>query len=371
MNVAFIGSNPKNSYSGGRIHAYILAYAFAKLGYNIDYYTNNIPVFEKEFQNQGIDSGIHFIISKLFLWRKRDIQYKHIIIVPHLASRKSLVFDKFFFYPFVRKLKQKHNSYLWYIDFESSNWINEVDPSLRSLGAYRYSNAILKDCNLILSTTKTGKSYAEKYYSRYNKSLIFHQLYLAINTYMAETIDIKQIRNNSVVFFGRFGLKHKDPEAILNIIEALPVKYELIIIGNKHALKESLLNEIEYYCKIKEIKLSFYSNISEKVKFDILGKSKLLLFSTKFEGYGIPPLEAQYVGTNVLCSDLPVLREVNKYAYFTNFNNIEILKKDISFTLAHPRDPIILRKYIESFATMERFTYSLSKIISEIENTFD
>ena len=38
----------------------------------------------------------------------------------------------------------------------------------------------------------------------------------------------------------------------------------------------------------------------------------LFIFPSFYEGFGLPPLEALAVGKNVICSDIPVLREVCK-----------------------------------------------------------
>lgn len=368
MKVAFIGHNPKNAYSGGRIHALTLAYAFTKIGYEVDYYTDNIPIFFYDLPDDDKRQKIRFIINKLYLWSSHQYYYKHLIIVPHLASKKSFIFDKFCFYPFAKKLKKNNQSYLWYLDFESPNWIMEMIPTMRPISAYKYSNRILKDCDFVISTTNTGKRYAQQFYSNYNNSLQYFQLYLSININAASSISLNENRNNKVVFFGRFGLKHKNPFSLLNIIKVLPSGFELVIIGKKQSIAPDFLNEIEYKCKLNDINLTFLTNISDRLKYKVLSESKLLIFSSKFEGYGIPPIEAQYMGTTVLCSELPVLKEVNPYAYFTDFDDERRLKQDLSYALENPVDRNVLRKHVESFATLDCFTSNLKVVVNSIEN---
>lgn len=370
MKVAFIGHNPQDVYSGGRIHALTLAYAFAKIGYEVDYYTDNIPVFFYDLPDDDKRHKIRFIINKLYLWSSHQYNYKHLIIVPHLASRKSFIFDRFCFYPFVEKLNKKNQSYLWYLDFESPNWIQEVIPTMRPMSAYKYSNIILKDCDVILSTTNIGKKYAQQYFRSYNDSLHYYQLYLSININAASSISIEEERQKKVVFFGRFGLKHKNPLSLEKIIGALPSGYELIIIGKKESIPPEFLDKIEDKCQVRNINIVFLKNITDKEKFKVLSESKLLIFSSKFEGYGIPPLEAQYMGTTVLCSELPVLKEVNPYAYFTDFDDERKLMQDLIYALENPVDCNVLRKHVESFATIDSLTNNLEVIINTIENKF-
>jgi len=55
--------------------------------------------------------------------------------------------------------------------------------------------------------------------------------------------------------------------------------------------------------------------ISSLEKFTLLKNSAVLYFPTRFEGLGLPPLEAAYCGLPCACSDLPVLRELGGDAF--------------------------------------------------------
>jgi glycosyltransferase involved in cell wall biosynthesis len=50
--------------------------------------------------------------------------------------------------------------------------------------------------------------------------------------------------------------------------------------------------------------------VSEAVKRAVLSQSVALVYPSKWEGFGIPPLEAMAVGTPVIAADIPPLREV-------------------------------------------------------------
>jgi hypothetical protein len=61
-------------------------------------------------------------------------------------------------------------------------------------------------------------------------------------------------------------------------------------------------------------------------KFTILARSKVLLYPSRFDGFGIPPMEALYMGTPVVAYDLPVLREVYGDAIkYVEMNNAKLL----------------------------------------------
>ena len=85
------------------------------------------------------------------------------------------------------------------------------------------------------------------------------------------------------------------------------------------------------------------------------------------EGYGLPPVEAQYVGTPVICSDLPVLKEVNRFAKFVDFENKELLKKVIIEVISNPPSTALLHQEVADFATYESFSRNLKQILDNYD----
>jgi glycosyltransferase involved in cell wall biosynthesis len=207
--------------------------------------------------------------------------------------------------------------------------------------------------------------YAKNYYSDYNPSLIYKQLYLTINTFACDGISNSD-KENQALFFARFGQKHKNNEAIFNIVRVLPERFRLSVLGNKDAAAPEFIEKLEKAYRQKNITLDFYKNISDKEKFEILKKTKIVFFSSKFEGYGIPPLEAQYMGASVICSDLPVLREVNPLAYFVDFDDEQQLSEKVQEIINNPQDAMKLRSQVEKIASPNVFFTNLDKIIKSL-----
>jgi glycosyltransferase involved in cell wall biosynthesis len=52
--------------------------------------------------------------------------------------------------------------------------------------------------------------------------------------------------------------------------------------------------------------------------------AKAFLFPSFYEGFGIPPLEAMYLGTPVIISDIPVYKEVYKDLPVTFFRTGDV-----------------------------------------------
>ena len=71
----------------------------------------------------------------------------------------------------------------------------------------------------------------------------------------------------------------------------------------------------------------------------LVAGARLLAFPSLYEGYGLPPLEALACGTPVVCSDIPVLREVlGPHAEFTAAQDIDAFAGSLARVLAQPPD---------------------------------
>jgi glycosyltransferase involved in cell wall biosynthesis len=359
MKIAIWATVIKNKHTGGRVFPWLAAHAFAYNNFDVDIFTNTMPLFAKNFNDYKSGERVKIHINKLFLFfpfKKYDL----LVIGPHLASRKSFIYDRFFFYPMAILFKRLSGCDMWYIDHESPNWINEVLPGMRPYSKYKYSNKILPNINAILSATKTGTDYAALYYTGFNPNLKFIQVYHPINSIVADKIKTFN-KEDKVIYFGRFNEKHKNPAIIINIIKSLPNGYKLLIIGSKKQISHDLYEKMQFESKKNEIIIEFKQGISDLEKYTELATSKLLLYTSNFEGYGLPPIEGQYVGTPVICSDLPVLREVNKKAIFIDFENENILTEVIEKVLNASYTLEQLKSSVEPFAKFENFAANLGK----------
>jgi glycosyltransferase involved in cell wall biosynthesis len=57
-------------------------------------------------------------------------------------------------------------------------------------------------------------------------------------------------------------------------------------------------------------KVEFLGRVGDSEMIDLLCHAKALIFPSLYEGFGIPPLEAQACGVPVIASDIPAVREV-------------------------------------------------------------
>ena len=65
--------------------------------------------------------------------------------------------------------------------------------------------------------------------------------------------------------------------------------------------------------------MELFSDLDESGLADLYQRAMIVASVSRYEGFGIPVLEGLYAGCKVLCSDIPVYRELyGKYAHFCN-----------------------------------------------------
>lgn len=114
-------------------------------------------------------------------------------------------------------------------------------------------------------------------------------------------------RKKQILYIGRI----EEKKNILNLIKAFELfkqkysDYNLILAGK---INKDYVSKNKELFNNKDIKLLGY--ISEEKKYQLLSESVCLAYVSKEEGFGIPILEAFDFNLRVVCSDIPILREV-------------------------------------------------------------
>lgn len=132
--------------------------------------------------------------------------------------------------------------------------------------------------------------------------------------------DIIHDNKLKLVFIGA-NRSNKNISTLIQAVEILRkrgVRVHLSMIGpysNEDYLHLSRLSPSLMTSSILEI----YSNITTDKKYEILRQSDFLVLPSFQEGFGMPCIEAFSVGLPVICSDIPVFREVTEdYGVFFN-----------------------------------------------------
>src|SRR3989344_4062482 len=125
---------------------------------------------------------------------------------------------------------------------------------------------------------------------------------------------------------------HKNLDRLMEAVKAAEV--DLYIASSRNVFTKRLEEKKNEYVKL----LGFVPD--EKLK-ELYKNSIAFVFPSFSEGFGLPGIEAMEAGTLVLCSDIPVFREIYKDAaiYFNPYDlsSIEKVMKNALFLTAEER----------------------------------
>jgi len=108
------------------------------------------------------------------------------------------------------------------------------------------------------------------------------------------------------------------------------LKAQLVIVGNAENFRtkdSSIMEEID---AMPREYVKFTGKISDEELFNLYSSARLLVQPSLYEGFGMPPLEALSLGTNVVISDIPVFQEIYEgfpVTFFKTENSNDLAKK--------------------------------------------
>lgn len=355
MNVAFFVKNGQG-YSGGRYHAWMMAESLSVLGNKVTIITNRAPEFIGDFTDYSGHNTIEIFNSPFFKPPKR-IRFDIVVVVPDRSSPRSLYLQA--------KLKAaKDKARLILVNFETPNWFNEFASEPQSYELWQYWLEIAEDTDLILSISKEGTKYAKKYYKY--KHLQFKECYPSINSIIADQFsNIKKIKQ--IIYISTVA-PHKNYDYLKEILSKQFSGYRLLWVEGTGKIDDKTLVNYQNLAKRNGMIFEVKSKVSDIEKYFEISRSKAMVFFSSFEGFGLPPVEAQYCNTPCVAFDLPVLKEIsNGGVVLVSQGDIEQFKKKLTSVLA--KNHKNLRINIRSVASFENYTKRLKKILEQTKKT--
>ncbi len=156
--------------------------------------------------------------------------------------------------------------------------------------------------------------------------------------------DDKIIYSDYILFVGSF-TDHKNFNLLVDIYNKNPEKWPKLIMAG------GFNNKVFNNTKIKSDNITFIQNLSDESLVSLYKNCEAVVFPSKFEGFGIPLLECIYFDKPIICSDIPVFREIgNDYPNYFDLENIEELKTYLKMIksgnkLSKSNNEKILQKY--------------------------
>lgn len=124
-------------------------------------------------------------------------------------------------------------------------------------------------------------------------------------------------KTKNILYMGSF-MPYKNVEILIKGMANLPQDYTL------HLLSKILDNRKAELSKLIKpgVNVVFHNGISDDDYIKLLQSAYCLASASKEEGFGLPIIEAQMIGTPVVCSDMTIFHEVaGDGALFFNFNS--------------------------------------------------
>ena len=132
--------------------------------------------------------------------------------------------------------------------------------------------------------------------------------------------DDKIIYSEYILFVGSF-TDHKNFNLLVELYNKNPEKYPKLIMAG--GFNKKVFNNTEINSK----NIIFIQDFTDEVLVNLYKNCLAVVFPSKFEGFGIPLLECIYFNKPIICSDIPVFREIgNDYPNYFDLENIEELK---------------------------------------------
>lgn len=268
------------SYSGGRLHMYQYALCLAQLGAEVWLITNQEPIWTRDYPIAPL--------LKIAIESKDKIPPDFDLIVTDSKrelGKKALVYKK----------NHPHVPFVCF-NFETPNWVAEFDKE------YAGKLAVPRDTFLhadyLIANSEPSRAYLLKWLK---KKIPAGVLPPAINDWAlkaSEGTHAKRPIRPYAVYSAR-GPAYKGGHVAIDAVMSLPFPFDLVVFGSV-STRENFDDQHRVYR---------YERHSDAEKFNLMKNAAIVLAPSKFEGFGMVPMEALASGTPCIVYDLPVLKQ--------------------------------------------------------------
>ncbi len=271
--------------SGGRYHSWLFANILAD-NFNTTVVTNGDPTFYQEMIN---NPKLKIATDKSFglHWHKNEFNF--ILAAPKWSGIYAHKYAKRWDLPCYLMLLEPPNFTRLYR--------SGPDSTEEYWAEYKLC---LQDCKRVILSTHLTAKYARKWLGIDPKKVTV--IYPPLNQSALPKYPPKE--EHAIVWISRM-IDNKRP---YDPIEVVRMVDPTLTINYITTAKDRIIRRAE---ERGGIKVKFF-HPDDKEKFEIISRSKLMIFSSIFEGHGMPPGEALLCKKPCIVYDLPILREIYK-----------------------------------------------------------
>lgn len=183
----------------------------------------------------------------------------------------------------------------------------------------------VKKSEKIFTVSNFTKKRIAAYFKKANKKV--EVVYAGISKKVLNYKMDKVEKKNQIVFVGNL----KKNKNIIELIKAFDIvkqnnkDMKLLIIGEScHKTKDD-----EVLKCLNQSSIEFKGKIRDEELFKIISESRFLIQPSLYEGFGLPPLEALYLNTRPIISNIEVFKEIYKGLDVIYYSGIDDLVNKI------------------------------------------
>lgn len=355
LRVAVIATNDPRNVSGGRYHGLMLAYALAASGNEAHVITDHVPGFLPDLEPLA-PGAVRIHQTADFARGLPAGAFDWVLVVPTGIFLPD-------FYESCLDFAAMAGARIGLINFESGNWFNAMAPEPRDPRLWDYWRRLCVRGGLVLSSARVSDVWARSFYHAPDGALRFEVWCPPVNSLAARQQD-GQTKDGSILVFVRPQDAHKGASLLLEIDPVLYAGRTVRLVSGRDLPDEFRQAMQARLAAAPDARLEILLRISDQQKFRLLSAAQAVLFPTHFEGFGYPPVEAAFAGTESVCFDLPVLREtVGEIAHFAETRTVAAFEAALRAALAMPDRRTVLRNAVTRIADFEHAAWALADIL--------
>lgn len=162
----------------------------------------------------------------------------------------------------------------------------------------------MKKSKTVACVSNFTKSRCGHYFKKYSNKCYVNYNGLSEEIYEYAKTHKNPEKENTVIFVGNVK-RHKGINVLLSAFSKIEGDLKLKIIGEKEGFLTGLKIDESAYPNVV-----FTGRLDNDELYSEMQKAKFLIQPSVYEGFGFPPLEALYLGTQPIISDIEVFREV-------------------------------------------------------------
>lgn len=212
---------------------------------------------------------------------------------------------------------------------------------------------LLKKCRAVFCVSETTKADVAQTYG-YPKDKIF----VVPNGVDRSSFSANPAARNGDPYLLMVGARysHKNVDEVLAVSDLWSAQYRLLVTSCAGSYRQQLEKQVA--AKGLEDRVKFLDYLSRDELINLYQGCSALVYPSKWEGFGIPPLEALACGSPVIASGIPVHREVlGEAAFFVELGNRASWASAFE---SLSREGEVNRRLVAGQAVLDRFTWENS-----------